>query len=151
MSLAANVAIADSAPVDAPPAMVSRWRTWTEATYRDSALFSAVVAEDMPSDVRSEIRVVDSGDFRRWMAIVCGVTLFLFPAKATDHFTLHTEFKNAKGEVLATIEKSESVDSWIGLFLIVVTPFRWPGREVGDLVTELNRATLAEAHAQGIF
>ncbi|HXZ84783.1 MAG TPA: hypothetical protein VEI82_04760 [Myxococcota bacterium] len=151
MILASGGSEVNGKTVDTPPRVVANWREWTEATYRDSALFSALVDPSVPSDLRSEVRVVDTGEAKIGMAIACGVTLFLFPAKATDHLTLRTDFKNAKGEVLATIEKSESVNTWIELFLVVVMPFHWPKSEIRDLITELNRATLAEAHAKGII
>jgi hypothetical protein len=151
MILASGSTEVNGKTVDAPPNMVANWQQWTEATYRDSALFSAVVDPTFPSDLRSEVRVVDTGNANPALAFISGLTLTLLPAKASDRVTLHTEFKNAKGELLATIEKSESLDTWIQLFLVFAMPFHLPKSEVRELFAELNRATLAEAHAQGII
>jgi len=149
--LAGSATQNNGTPIDPPPGMVSKWRTWTEAAYRDSALFSAVLAEDLPSDVRAEVRITDTGEGSQGLAFISGLTLTLIPAKATDTITLHTEFKSSKGELLATIEKSDSLHTWIQLFMVFVMPFHWPASEAGSLFTELNRATLAEAHAQGVI
>jgi hypothetical protein len=137
--------------IDPPPNMMTKWREFTEETYKDSQLFSAVLGESLPADLRAEVRVTDEGNFSRAAAVFSGLTLTLIPANAVDHFTLHTDFKNAQGQVLASIEKKDSMSTWIELFLIFVLPFKSPASVSESVFHELNRATLAEAHAKGIL
>jgi hypothetical protein len=136
---------------DAPPAMVAKWRELTKTAYSDSGLFSAVVPENTPSDIRAEVRINDEGTFSPVLSFLSGFTLTLLPSSATDRISMHTDFKNADGDVLATIEKSESMTMWTQFFLVFVMPFNWPGTVANDTFRDLSRATLAEAHAKGVL
>jgi hypothetical protein len=138
-------------PAEPLPAMTTKWREYAHDAYQESGLFSAVVPEGAPADLRAEIQVKDEGSGSFFGAFICGFTMFLIPATGQDRFTLHTEFKNAQGDVLATVEKSDTVTLWMQTFLVFVAPFKWPGSVTHETLQELHRATLTEAQAKGIF
>lgn len=138
--------------MDTPENLLEWWGRNAKATYGDSELFSAIVADGDPSDLRAEGRMTETMEGNLALGLLNLLTLTVLPASRTDHFTLRTEFKDASGKLLGTIEKSDSLDVWFELFLVVAVPFRSSlDREVLELVTNLNRATLASAHAEGII
>ena len=149
--LAGGTVSVNGNPTDASPMMLQQWREKVEKTYADSSLFSAVLPESAPADVRAEVHVSDIGEGSMGLAFLCGFTMFIIPATAIDHFTMKTDFKNANGDVLATIEKSDSSRLWMQLFLVFVMPFNWPPSVGEELFRDLSRATLADAHGKNIL
>ena len=141
----------NNTPGDASPQMLTKWREFTEQAYKESSQFSAVLPETAAADIKAEVKIVNSGNPNLGLAFISGLTLTLIPAKATDYFTVHTDFKNSRGDVLASIEKKDHMDTWIELFLIVVTPFNWPNSVAGDVLTDISRSTIADAHEKGVF
>jgi hypothetical protein len=138
-------------PRDVLPGFVSRWQGITQRTYAESGLFSAVLDGSMPADLRAEVRITNDGELIHLWSFVSGWTLGLVPSRSIDRFTMRTEFKNDTGDVLATIEKSDTVSTWIQLFLVFAMPFKLPGPVADDLLADLSRATLAEARARGLI
>lgn len=149
--LAGGTVSVNGNPTDAAPAIVAKWREEVHKAYADSGLFSAVLQEGNLADVRAEVRISDVGEGSQALAFICGLTMFLIPATAVDRITMHTDFKNAEGDVLASIEKSDSVRLWMQTFLVFVMPFKWPGTVTNDLFRDLTRATLEEAHAKRVL
>jgi hypothetical protein len=149
--LAGGTVTMNGAPTDAAPAMVAKWREEVQKAYVDSGLFSAVLQEGNVSDVRAEVRISDVGEGSQVLAFFCGFTMFLIPATANDRITMHTDFKNAEGDVLASIEKSDSMRLWMQTFLVFIMPFNWPGTVANDLFRDLTRATLEDAHAKQVL
>ena len=138
-------------PGDATPLMLTKWRESTEQAYKESNQFSTVLPETAAADIRAEVKIVDSGNPNVGLAFISGLTMTLIPAKATDNFAVHTDFKNAQGDVLASIERRDHVDTWIQLFMVFVMPFNWPNSVITSTVTDLSRATIVEAHEKGVF
>jgi hypothetical protein len=64
---------------------------------------------------------------------------------------MRTTFKDADGNVLATIEKTETVSTWIELFLVFAMPGRFPTGVVKTVLSELTYATLIEARERNVF
>ena len=128
------------------------WRTVAQSTYEDSHFFSLVLPDTVTADLRAELRVTHEIDGDEMLRKVSLGTLGLVPYAAKDRITLHTDFKTASGELLASVERSGCLHQWQQLFLVLlmVPPLDrdWAASE---LFAVLNRATLEEGHAKGIF
>jgi hypothetical protein len=151
-----SVAVSGSAVIsgkttDAPAQFIDVWRQRTWAAYQDSNLFSDVRTGLEPTDLHADVHLEDRGDPNIALAVLCGLTMTLVPVKASDELTMRTTFKDADGNVLATIEKKETINTWIELFLVFVMPGHFPTGVVKSTLTDLNRATLQAAHEQSIF
>ena len=85
------------------------------------------------------------------MAFLSGFTLTLIPAKGAEEFVLKTILKNKEGQELGTFEKKEPMTFWIQFFLIFIMPFNWPNTVVTDILYDLNRATVIQAHSAGLL
>jgi len=134
---------------DIPEKLIERWATPTLRAYKESRYFSGVEKGLSPSDVRAEITITDAGEGSQAGAFFAGLTLLVIPAAGTDVMTTQTSFKDRDGNDLGTIEKTEAMNSWIGLLLIFAMPFAWPGSVLDEIVYDLNRATLVEAAERG--
>lgn len=115
--------------------------------YRESGLFLNVEGGMHDTDYTAEIVLVDEGSFNMASVILTGLTLFLIPTKSTDNFILETKINDDQDNLLGTFKKEEAVTFWLHLF-----SKRSPTANIYEEVTyDLNRATIKEAHAEGIF
>jgi hypothetical protein len=144
-------AVLSGKPTDAPQQVIDLYRQRTWAAYEESGQFSDVRTGLEPTDLRAEVRIEDRGDPHTALAVLSGLTMTLIPAKASDELTMRTTFKDAEGNTLATIEKSETINTWIQMFLVFVMPAKFPTGVVKGTISDLNRATIDAAHAQNIF
>jgi len=85
------------------------------------------------------------------LRVAHALTFGLVPAWERDGWTLSTTVADADGKVLGRIEKSEAVNTWRHLLLILVFPFAPPQGVAAECVLDLNRATISQAVAQGIY
>ncbi len=151
LTVASGTNVINGAPAEVPPAIAAKRRELMQAEYVGSGLFSTVVAEGQPADVRAEVLISEDGHASQALAFICGLTMFLVPARAEGRMTMQTTFKNSDGDVLAKLEKSETTTMWMQLFLIFAMPFNRPITVGNEAFEDLSRATLSEGHAQGIF
>ncbi len=112
--------------------------------YEESDLFKLVPKGK--ATYIAEINLTQKGIGSMNQAILTGLTLFLYPSKSTDEFTITTIFKNQKNEVQAEFTKSDTVIMWKQLFLIFALPFKYPYKELKNVVIDLNRATILDAY-----
>lgn len=137
--------------IDTPAVTLKAWRDHVDTEFTQSGLFSAVLPEGSPADLRAEVQVTERGSANQVLAFISGFTFTVIPATAYSEITMRTDFKNADGDLLATVEKSDSVRMWIQLLLIFPMPFMWPGTQIDRLFQDVNRATLAEARQKGVL
>jgi hypothetical protein len=129
-------------------------KTWKESTtkaYEDSQLFASVIPEAAATDRRVEIKVMDRGTYSAGLSVLTGFTLFLIPSKSTDEVTVSTTVKDRDGAVLGTYSKTETLTMWQQLFLVFAMPVKSPSSVTKSTIYDLSRATIAEAHAAGVF
>src|SRR5262249_18007906 len=124
------------------------WENPTEKAYKDSGLFSNIKIRAAETDLRAEIHVIQRGedDLGLW-----AWTLTLFPGKLKLEYVIKTILKNKKGQELGAFEKNELVTMWFQFFLIFITPFNSLDAEIYDLLYDLNRATIIQAHSAGVL
>lgn len=91
-----------------------------------------------------DIELTQEGESNFNQAIFTWMTLYLYPSKATDKFTVKTVFKDQSGEVQAEVVKSDTVVMWQQLFMIFAMPFMYPYSELKEVVTDLNKESILE-------
>lgn len=78
----------------------------------------------------------------------------VIPAYMPQIATLRTTFKERGDVTLISIEKRERLTSWVQLFLIfplLAGVFESTGVVLGDVYSDLHKATLEEAHEKGLL
>jgi hypothetical protein len=143
-------AIVNDSPAEVNPKFLEKWREQVAAAYQSSGIFSAVTAGTEPADIRAEVKITDQGEGSKVLAFITGFTLFIVPCHVREGFIVKTTYFDQAGNSLGTFEKTEFADMWMQLFLLPVTPFKPPG-EFKDMLYDLNRNTIIEAHEKGVF
>jgi hypothetical protein len=133
------------------PKTMKDWRKQTVKAYEDSGMFLEVTDGADDADFHAEVMIVDRGKPNAFLAFITGLTLYVIPSKATDEFTVKTTISDRDGKTVGTFEKSETVSLWQQLFLVFAMPFNWPSSVAKEALYDLNRATISDAHAHGIF
>ena len=144
-------AIVNGANQEVNSQFLSVWREQTVKAYQDSGLFSEVGGGLGSSDLRAEVQILDRGEPNQALAFLSGLTMTIIPVKATDELIVKTAFKDRDGNTLGTFEKSESVATWIQLFMVFAMPGNFPGSVVKQTLYDLNRATISEARAKNVL
>jgi hypothetical protein len=149
--LVTGEAIVNGMRQDVPQRAIQHWQDAAAKAYKDSGLFSDVKTGAAETDLRAEIHVLDHGEANKGMAVLSGLTLTLLPAHGEEEFVVKTTLKNKEGQDLGTFEKKETFSFWIQFFLIFIMPFNWPNTVVTDLLYDLHRATIDQAHGAGLL
>ena len=121
--------------------------------YELSGLFSRVTVGSDPADLKAEIVISgDEGKSNGFLRVLNGITLALIPDRIEYSPTLETVYTDSKGNRLTEITKKEDVSVWIEFFLLFAMPFVDSPSTVAEAVYyDLNRATIEEALAKGVF
>lgn len=120
--------------------------------YVDSGLFRlANPGFEYEPDYVIEVMLMDEETVEATSILFSVLTLFIKEGQMMDDYTLTTTIKNKKGEVLAKIEKSDSIvyKQRIGLFFSIFS--RLPDVVAKETIYDLNRATIKEALSKGVF
>jgi hypothetical protein len=120
--------------------------------YVDSGLFRlANPSYEYEPDYIIEVMLMDEETIEAASILFSVLTLFIKEGQMMDDYTLTTTIKNKKGEVLAKIEKSDSIvyKQRIGLFFSIFS--RLPDVVSKETIYDLNRATIKEALSKGVF
>ena len=149
--LTTDLVTMNGVPIDVPIDWVSSARERVREIYRNSGLFTGLLMEYEPADLRSEVHLSGVRDEITPLSVLCGLTLTLVPTRIVDRLTMRTELKNAKGGVVWSVEKSETLVHWLQAFLVVAFPFEDEDGGAQRLLRDLTRATLDEAHAKGVL
>ncbi len=108
------------------------------------------------TDFKIDVKVHKKEEFSEALAFFLGFSFGLaslvIPQKSSEDYLLRTTIYDREGKEVASIVKSESVATWIQLFLLFAMPFRdGPGTVSKNVLYDLNRASILEAHGKGIF
>lgn len=116
--------------------------------YLDSGLF--ILEEKSPElTVKINIKSEGSGSMNR--AILTYATFFLVPSSSETKYTVESKFIDRDGDLLGSIEKSDTVVKWQQLFMIFAMPFKYPHFALSDTLVDLNRSTIVQAFRDGYF
>lgn len=118
------------------------WQKILLDNYNNSQRFQRVTTDKVDSDVYVYATLRNNEQGSQLSAIVTGATFFIIPTAFQNTLTLETVYKDRDGKVLGRIEKSETVNTWMQLFLVVALPFR-PSDE--ELIKHLSQSSLEEA------
>ena len=143
--------ITNNEPLDANEKSVEKQRVQVVKAYESSGIFSAIKGGSEKADIKAEISITDKGEASQAMAILTGATMFLIPSHVHEGFIVKTTYKDNSGNTLGSFEKSEFADTWIQLFMFPVMPFHPVGSTYEDLLFDLNRNTIIDAHGKNIF
>lgn len=119
------------------------------AVYTESGAFSQVHRGSGSAERLAEVRIKYDAEASMGMAVLSGLTLTLVPSITTTQMIVRTTFKDDEGNELGTITKSETVKTWIQLFMVFAMPTNFPTRVALPTFDDLNRSTLADAQARG--
>lgn len=136
---------------DIPPQTIQAWQEVATKAYKDSGLFSDVKTAAAETDLRAEVHMLERGEADKAMAFLSGFTLTLLPASIQEEFVIKTTMKNREGKDLGTFEKSDRASVWIQFFLIFIMPFNWPNTVLSEMLYDLHRATISQAHGAGLL
>jgi len=121
---------------------VSGWEKILVDNFNQSDRFKQVTTEKLDSDVYVYATLRNQEKGSMFGAIVTGATFFVIPGTFDNTFALETVYKDRDGKVLGRIEKSETVTTWMQLFLIVALPFQ---QSPDEIVKQLSQSSLEEA------
>jgi len=116
--------------------------------YQESELFDLVAKDQSDLEIKLEVEIHGKSDMT--MTILTAATLFLFPSKTTDEFSIKARFFKG-GEEVGDIEKFETVTMYRQLFLIFALPFKSPFSISNETLVDLNRAIVTDAYDEGLF
>jgi hypothetical protein len=124
------------------------WQKILLDNYSNSQRFQRVTTDKVDSDVYvyATLRNYEQGS--QFSAILTGASLFLIPTAFQNTLTLETVYKDRDGKVLGRVEKSETITTWMQLFLVVALPFRQSDDEI---IKHLSQSSLEEAVKQKLI
>jgi hypothetical protein len=134
-----------------PRERIQYWKDAAAKAYKDSGLFSDVKTGAAETDLRAEVHVLDRGETNNGTAFFSALTFGLLPSVHDAECIIKTTLKNKEGQDLGTFEKKGTFSYWIQLFLIFIMPFNWPDTVAADLLYDLHRVTISQAHSAGLF
>lgn len=154
--LSISVVVSGTATINGSPhevnsAMLDTWRRLTWAAYQDSGAFAETRSGLAETDLRAEVSIREDADVSYLGAILTGLTMYLFPSKASSTLTATTRFSDASGADLGTVEKKEGYTLWQQLFLVFVMPAHFPTSVAEEVITDLSRATIVDANTRGLL
>ena len=144
-------------PVDKSEAGLKRQQLQegqAQKAYMESGLFSQVTLTKGASALHVNVEYLEEGSqaLASISGFISGFTFGIIPGYAEAELITVTIFEDQTGKELGSIRKSETCSFWVQLFLIAVMPFREePQATARGIYYDLNRATIDQAHASGIF
>lgn len=136
------------------PSVVQSLESQSQKAYTESGLFERINLTTEPTDFRAEIEYIEEPDrgLSRASGFLFGLILGMIPAVVKQDIISVTTFRDRAGKELGSIRQSETVSVWMHLFLLFAMPFReGPQSTARSVYYDLNRATLEQAHMQGIL
>ena len=121
------------------------------STFHKTSLFD-LVDDDSPSkELSVDIKIIRNKESSLALSIFSYATLCLIPKRDKEMMTVNTSFYNKKGELIAMIEKTETVVTWYQTLLIIATPFMLPSRTQDNAMMDLIKSTILEGYRDGHF
>jgi len=125
------------------------FREKTLMAYESSGLFTSVSMDSAKADIIANVEITDKGETSA-MNHVTGFSLFLIPSSVGETLTITTTYKDISGKPLNAIVKTEKSTMWMHLFMVILAPFH-PLSTIDEVLYDLNRNTILEAHTRGFF
>jgi hypothetical protein len=140
----------EGVPRDVGP-ILSSWGAATEGAYRESALFSSVSVRGGRGDIRVDVEV--RGDVWQYQALTVFsyLTLLIIPYVVTTDITVTTRVTTNGGQPLSTVQERGRSRTWYQLPLFLVAPLFEPSTVTPGIVYDLDRQSIADLHARGVF
>jgi len=137
-----------------PQSMQSMFlKPWQDVSLEEgkaSSLFTSVVSGEPKSDFILDLEVREDSSANIALALVTGLTLYLFPSSASAEITLKGTFKKA-GKEVGTVIRKEKVTFWQQILLIFVLPFKFPGNVMNDIRHDMVFDIYKEANQKAFF
>lgn len=155
-SLSVRVAVngqiySDGQPLEGMGPVLNIWSNRVMEMYTESKLFSTVQPGRGAADRNVEVEIRQHLDENLGLAVLTGLTLTLIPSVSRNEFTVKTTVRDAEGNTLGEINKSEGVNTWIQLFMVFPMITNFPAPVVFGTIEDLLRASISEAHQRGMF
>jgi hypothetical protein len=116
--------------------------------YQDSGLFSRVTTSQQESDLYVRVQVRNHEQASSAAAFITGLTLFIIPGTASNELNMQTEFMDGSGELVGSVEKQETITTWMQLLLIFALPF---SESTDQVITQLSQSSLDTAARQKLI
>lgn len=116
--------------------------------YQDSGLFSRVSTSQQASDLYISVKVSNHESGSKAAAFITGLTLFIIPSTASNALSMQTEFRDGEGTLLGSVEKHETITTWMQLLLIFALPF---SESTDHVLTQLSQSSLDAAARQKLI
>jgi hypothetical protein len=152
IALAISVRATDSGWPRDPGPILGPWGMATERAYRESALFAGVSTQSGRADLRVEVEL--RADVSRYdvFTALAWLTLFVLPTVDTTNIAVVTRVVTPNGsQSISTIEVSGRSQTWYQILLFPFSPLFPPQAVTPQIVYDLNRQTIDELHARGVF
>jgi hypothetical protein len=117
-------------------------------TYQESGLFSRVTTAQQTSDLYITVHVSNHERASMASAFLTGLTLYIIPSTASNELSMQTEFRDGSGELLGSVEKRETITTWMQLLLIFALPF---SESTDNVLTQLSQSSLEAAAQQKLL
>lgn len=131
----------------------NREETWTQllvSAYEDSGLFREVTISS-DGDLKVQIKIVESQAEDRGLDYTFSKGWGFRPYREEGSFAMSTDFYNAKGELLGSVDLTEKYDYYYQIFFIFLMPFYSSGGEYERLGRFMGLKTLDRALSKEIF
>jgi hypothetical protein len=122
--------------------------------YESSGLFSVVKSSSRVADIQAVVNVdklSPASEWGRFFAEMSLRSLFIIPIYFEQSIILESTYKDNTGNTLGSFNKSESAHSGIWAPLILLSPFFYPESVKEEIICDLIRNTIIDAHSKGIF
>lgn len=134
-----------------------QWRAQTSKAFEESGLFSAVkLGATTPADLQADVQFEQREEFSEKLSFLLGFTFGLsslvIPQKSSTSYMVMASVKDKDGHVIGSSKQSETVSTWIQLFLLFAMPFRDDANTTATAALyDLNRAVLQDVHERHLF
>jgi hypothetical protein len=141
----------DGKPLEGMSMVLDLWSNRVMEMYTESKLFSTVELGRGTADRIVEVDIRQNLDENLGLAVLTGLTLTLIPSVSHNEFKVRTTVRDADGNTLGEVEKSEEVNTWIQLFMVFPMITNFPTPVVFGTIEDLIRANIIEAHQRGWY
>lgn len=116
--------------------------------YKDSGLFSRVSTGQQKSDLYISVKVSNHETASTAAAFITGLTLFIIPGTASNQLNMQTEILNSSGDLIGSVEKQETITTWMQLLLVFALPF---SESTDNVLGQLSQSSLDQAARQKLI
>ena len=116
--------------------------------YQDSGLFSRVTTSQQSADLYITVQVSNHERASMAAAFLTGLTLYILPSSASNELSMQTEFRDSQGELRGSVNKHETLTTWMQLLLIFALPF---SESTDNVLTRLSQSSLEQARQQSLI